>query len=300
MTPTAARAQALTFCGQFDHLFGADANGRERLAQAVEIADLVGDGALQCLTKRTLALFSTDPLQARCLLKQAVEDGRAASNQREVSFALSFLATACEWQGDMVGAYAHSNQAVAAARASGDALAQAQALLTLAELLVARGEFVVAQTALDEALTLSKALDHHYYLATIYGQLAWLALARGDPAFARAHGRMSLEAARASGAGSASVETLLWAATVAIANGQVSTGVRWIAAAMGWQIREQTRADHTMWSRRWKLLGDNGALAAALDSARASLGEREFDSIWAIGERLTLDEVLDEALAGRG
>src|SRR5262249_5640805 len=97
--PTAARAQALTFCGQLDHLHDQDGLGRTRLDQAVAIARVVGDPALQCLTLRILALFSADPAEARSLLEEAVACARAAGDQRELSFALSFLAKADHWRG---------------------------------------------------------------------------------------------------------------------------------------------------------------------------------------------------------
>jgi predicted ATPase/DNA-binding XRE family transcriptional regulator len=298
--PTAARARVLTFCGQLDHLHDQDRLGRARLEEAVAIARVVGDPALRCLTLRILALFSADPAEAGSLLAEAVLCARAAGDQRELAFALSFLAKADHWRGDVAEAFEHSTQAVTAAEASGDASAQADARLRLTSALLVSEDFAAAHVALQEALQLSQTLGNHYYVSVIHWQLAGLALARSELAVAQAHVRSSIEAARASGPSSAGLRPLQVAARIVLADGHADRGARWLAAVAGWQRHQRVSAAATpLWSR-WDLPDDEAARAAALRAARLALGEEAFASTWTTGLRLALDEALHEALAGAG
>jgi tetratricopeptide (TPR) repeat protein len=217
---------------------------------------------------------------------------RAAGDQRELSFALSCLAQARDWQGHADAAYELCTQAVAAGRAAGDAAALAEALFQLGGQLVARAEYAAALAALQEALHLGRAIGYHQHVNDVHWRLAWLALAQGDLAVARERVRASIETARASGNSTMGLRPLQLAARLAIVQGQYGLGVRLFATVAGWQVEHHVVPDSTLWLR-WGLPGDDAALA----SARASLGDEPFAATWAAGLHLGLDHALAEALA---
>jgi non-specific serine/threonine protein kinase len=300
-----ARARALTWCGQLEHRHGEAEVGRPRLEEAVEVARLLGDGALLCLTLRHLAMYAADPATAPALLEEAAELARAAGDKRELALALCFLGVARRLQGDEAAAAALCAEAVAEGRAAGDLTALTVALLTLGDLEIASVEYDAAQAQLDEALELSRLLDHHGCMTRINRQLAQLALARGELEAARARVRASLELASLELASPAStgpvgLRPLHLAARLAGAAGDHRRAVRLYAAATGGRGRHAVWPGSSLWARwTWTPRDDDEALAAAL-AARAVLGEEAFAAAWADGSLLSLDEALGDALAAAG
>jgi len=292
--PSAARARALTWCGQLDYLHGEAEAGRTRLEQAVTVARPVGDGSLLCLTLRHLALYSADPDTSPSLLEEAAAVARAAGDQRELALALGYLGTVREQQGDQAAAEGLYSEAIVAGRASGDVVALSDALLRKGGLDIPRGQFDLAQSLLEEALELSQALGYRNYTTLINRQLAQLALARGDLSEASARVRSSLEMARASSNGADGLRPLQLAARLAVASGDHLRAVRLYAAVAGWLDRHAVQTD-TLWAR-WALPGDDEARTAA----QAALGESAFAMAWDEGRLLSLDDALDDALAATG
>jgi predicted ATPase len=291
--PSAARARALTWCGQLDYRHGEAEAGRARLAEAVAVARQVGDGSLLCQTLRHMALYAADPATAPTLLEEAVAGARAAGDRRELALALGYLGIARRRQGDDAAAAELYAEGLVAARASGDAGAMSEALSTLGELCGDRGEYDAAQALLEEALELSQALQYGGHMTTIYLGLAELALARGDPGAARARVRASLEITRASSEATIGLHSLHLAARLAIASGDHRRAVRLFATVAGWHGRHAVRPGSNLWARWTWTLRDDDALAAA----RAALGEPAFAAAWAAGSRLSVDDAIEDALA---
>jgi predicted ATPase len=293
--PSAARARALTWCGQLDYRHGEAEAGRVRLAEAVAVARRVGDGSLLCLTLRHLALYAAGRAAAPALLEEAVAVARAAGDRRELAFALCYLGIARRQQGEDAVAGELYAEAVAAGRASGDLAALGGVLAVFGELHGDRGEYDSAQSLLDEALALTRALDYRSYVTTINQQLAKLAMARGDLEAAGVRVRASLEIARASGEGAPGLRPLQLAARLAVASGDHHQAVRLYAAVAGWLDRHDVRPGSTV-LMGWALPEGDEALTAA----RAALGEPAFAAAWAAGRLLSLDDALAEALAAAG
>jgi predicted ATPase/DNA-binding XRE family transcriptional regulator len=290
--PTAARARALTWCGQLDYQHGDAAGGRLRLEQATAVARCVGDGSLLCLTLRHLALYTSDQATVLTLLQEAVTVARAAGDRRELAFALGYLGTAHQQRGEAALAEELFVEAVDAARASEDLAAVADALLRLGELRLVSGKYAAAQALLDEALAASQTLGYQNYTTTVTRQLAQLSLARHDLPEAHARIRTSLELARASSNGNDGLRPLQLAARLAVELGDYRRAVRLFGAVAGWQDRHDVRPGTTLWAR-----GAHGA-DAGLAAARAVLGEPEFTTTWDAGRQLSLESAMDEALAG--
>src|SRR5262249_12586019 len=153
---------------------------------------------------------------AQILLEEAARAALIAGDQRELAMALSYLARARESQGDLAEAYELAAQAVAAARAAGDAIALTDGLLRLGNLSIGRQEYEPADRALHEALELSERLGYSSYIPTVTRQLAYLALAQGDLPLAHTRIRSSLETARQASNGADGLRPLQLAAHLAV------------------------------------------------------------------------------------
>ncbi len=289
--PSAARARALTWCGQLDFLHGEAEPGSARLAEAVAVARSVGDPSLLCLTLRHLALYTADQVAAPDLLAEAIALARQTGNLRELAFALGYLGTLRQQQQDLGAAERLFEEALTAARRSGDAGAIADALLCLGSLDLARGSSTSAQRRLDEALALSQALGYRNYTTTIYRLLAQIALEQGDLDRAQEQLRTSLELALASSNGADGLRPLQVAARLAVNRERYATSVRLFAVLVSWQTRHGARSGGTWWAR-WTVRTDDDSLALA----RAKLGEATFAAVWNDGLSLPLEAAIEEAL----
>jgi non-specific serine/threonine protein kinase len=298
--PTAPLARTLTWCGLLDYLHDTHI-GRARLQEAVEVARAVGHPSLLCLTLRHVALYAADPPTAQVLLEEAARLAQTAGDQRELAMARSYLARARESQGDFAGAYDYATQAVTAARVAGDAIALADALLKLGNLSIARQEYDAAARALQEALELSERLGYHGFMTPVTRQLAYLALVQRDLPLARVRIQASLQTARAwwwresSGSGADGLRPLQLAAHLAVAEGRYPLGVSLFGAVAAIQGRRDLHPNNTLWTR-WALPGAEAALMACRDA----LGEADLAAAWSAGQRLSLEDALDQALEAFG
>jgi predicted ATPase len=292
ITPSAARARALTWCGQLDFLHGEAELGSSRLAEAVTVARVVGDPSLLCLTLRHLALYTADQVAAPVLLEEASALARQAGDLRELALALGYLGTLRQQQ-DLDGAERLFAEALASARRSGDAGAVSDALLCLGSLDLARGAHAAARTRLDEALALSQALGYRNYTTTINRLLAQVALEAGELDVAQERLRTSLEMALASSNGADGLRPLQVAARLAVARERYATGVRLFAVLVSWQNRYAARATGAWWAR-WSVRSDDASLALA----RTRLGEAAFADTWTEGLSMPLEAAVEEALVG--
>jgi non-specific serine/threonine protein kinase len=157
-TPAAAWARALTWSGLFEYLYGDAQLGRQRLELAVAAARGTNEPSLLSLALRHLALYCAEQSVAVALLREAVAIASAAGDQRALAIGLAFLAAAYDWQGEVADADALTTPALAAGRASGDAVALSEVLLRVANRQVAAGRLDAAAAALDEALAASQTL----------------------------------------------------------------------------------------------------------------------------------------------
>ena len=294
--PSVARAWALTWCGQLEYRHGEAEAGRPRVEESVEVARLLGNGSLLCLTLRHRAMYAAERATAPALLEEAAALARAAGDRRELALTLCFLGVARRLEGDDTAAAALYAEAVAAARASGDLTALTAALLTLGDLEIASGEYDAAQALLGEALELSQLLDHRGYRTRINRQLAQLALARGDLEAARGRVHASLQMASPSSTGAVGLRPLHLAARLAVASGDHRRAARLYAAVTGGRGRHAVWPDSTLWGGwTWTPRDDDEALTAAR-AARAALGEEAFAAAWAEGRAMTLEQAIAYAL----
>jgi hypothetical protein len=244
------------------------------------------------MTLRHLALYSADQRNAVALLEEAVSVATAAHDQRELAFALAYLATAREWEGDQATARELSARAVAAGRAAGDPAALAEALLRIGSQKLLARQFDAAVAIMQEALELSREIDYRIYITIIHWQLAWVALERDDLASARDHLLASLAMARHSANGADGLRPLKLAGRFAIACRRYSEGVRLLGFVEAWQLQHDLRPERTLWTRRWRLPGDEEALRLA----RLNLTDEEFAEARTRGSLLSLEAALGEAL----
>jgi hypothetical protein len=90
---------------------------------------------------------------------------------------------------------------------------------------------------------------------------------------------------RGVGRGSYFVAPIWFSGVLAIQRGSLQRGARLLAAGT-------PPRDHP----RFALAQDRRTFAESIESARASLGDAEFERAWAEGQAMTLDEAVDYAL----
>jgi hypothetical protein len=118
------------------------------------------------------------------------------------------------------------------------------------------------------------------------------ALEQNDLASARDHLLASLQMARDSANGADGLRPLKLAGRFAIACGRYSEGVRLLGCVEAWQLQHDLRPERTLWTRRWRLPGDEQALSLA----RVNLTQEEFTAARTGGSLLSLEAALGEAL----
>jgi non-specific serine/threonine protein kinase len=293
VTPTAARAQALTFSGQFECLHGDVQLGRRRVAEAVAVARVLDDGSLLSMTLRHLALYAGDRTTAPDLLEEAARVAQTACDARERALALGYLGAVYEQQENVARAEVLYTEALGCARRSGDATALADALDRLGTLAASRARYAEAAAMLREGLAHANAIGFGMYTSLAHRKLGQLALAQGDLAEARVHVRASLELARQLGRNALGLWPLQVAAILAGRLSRHERAVRLIAAATLWRAQHELRDDQTLWTR---VLPEHDA-DVVLRLARSGLGDEAVALAWAEGGALTLNAALDEALA---
>lgn len=292
-TPSAARAQALTFSGQFECLHGDVQLGRQRVAEAVAVAREVDDGSLLSMTLRHQALYAGDHATAPDLLEEAARVAQAVGDARECALALGYLGAVYEQRGHVARAQGLYTEALTCARRSGDATALADALDRLGTLSASQSRYAEAAEMLSEGLAHAETIGFGMYTSLAHRKLGQVALARGNLAEARAHVHASLELARVLGRNALGLWPLQVAALLAGRLGQHERAVRLIAAATVWKAQHELRDDRTLWTY---VLPEHDA-DATLSRARSALGDSGIAAAWAEGGALTLEAALDEALA---
>jgi predicted ATPase/DNA-binding winged helix-turn-helix (wHTH) protein len=191
-------------------------------------------------------------------------------------------------QGDLDGAQAHFEVALAIARDLGSVHHEGNAVGGLAGLAQARGRLDEAAAWVDKLLALRRRAGHGYNLAVSLQRAALLALKRGDAARAAASLAESEPWVRGAGARLLSLGWCSLNASVAAARGQWPLAVQLHAATDRLRSEDGVRpCDDDVASER-----------SELASARAALGEPGFDAAWAAGRALGLDQAFECAAAG--
>ncbi|HEY9287310.1 MAG TPA: tetratricopeptide repeat protein [Candidatus Dormibacteraeota bacterium] len=263
---------------------------------------------------------ATEPREfAEALLRRVDVDFKYRAAMLHLAGAFAYV------QGDVAGARRRLDEALTAARDSGDHLTELRSLETSGLLEVAAGNVTAAEAVLEEALHLSEEQGQPPNQASILHQLGLVASRRGEQPRARSLFERSIEIRRSLGRADEASMPLTFLAAVALLEGDLETSRRSIAEAL--QIGVALRDRRAAWSlevlacisalegeqqRAVRLAGAAAAMHeaagnrppegwqqfvnAVLKPARGALGEEAASAAWEAGQRLTMDQVFDLAV----
>jgi predicted ATPase/class 3 adenylate cyclase len=238
--------------------------------------------ALVCAAQ--LAWNQEDLAAARAHGREAAGILREAGDREGEASAWRMLGHAAVAQGDHAAARAEAEQGLAVLGGTGSVFLAAGLRHVLAQACYYQGEYPAAQAHLETALRIDGVSTR------TAGDLDWLghvALARGDPAAARARYAESLERRRQlPPAALGFAFTLCGLVLLAAANGEHRRAARLAGAAAAICERSGVRPERTQ----------EAGFGERLSAARAALGEEAFAAAWAAGQVMTLEQAVAYAL----
>ena len=191
--PSSARADALTWQAVFELALGDPAIGCDLAHQAVADARAAGDSRTAARALRITALATDDDRLADrvVLLEEALALARAAGDAGRVSAHLGWLAIAVADTGDFKRARALAEESDALGRASGNTWRRLVPILQLGWLAFAENDLAEAEWRFRTAVDLGTGWGGLYVALGLFG-LGQLRSRRGEPEHARALCRQAL------------------------------------------------------------------------------------------------------------
>ena len=224
---------------------------------------------------------------ARPLLEECLTLARQIGDRWWIAWALHLLGRVSYFDGDAPTATSFGQESLAVARGIGDTWLEAWALHLLALAALIADDYPIARRYFEESLAIRLRLDFREGIGLVVSLLGTLELRDGNYALARTRLIEGLEAQREVNSGWIVASVFGDLATLAVQLGQPERGARISGAALAlnetFNIRLIPIVDATFWP--------------ALDRAREALGEAVFGEQQDIGRRMSLDDVVAEALA---
>ena len=285
--PTAARASALFAAGHFAWLQGDVRAMRTRLDESVAIRrDLRDDAGLgRALPFLGLAI-DDDHKAARHLAEEGVALCRKLDDSWGLAMGLTNLGRIEGTWGHDLAAERPLEEATALFRAIGDGWLLALPLNSLGAIAYRQGDYVKAQTAFEQALPCFRAVEDRRNTAQALTNLGFVILARGEVDQARVIFTESLTFGREHSDQFNTLACLRGIAALAVAAGEPIRAARLLAAAD--ELFAATGAT------RWPAERLGGPVTG--ESLRGSLSPEALTAAWAAGRKLSLSQVIDEAI----
>ena len=284
---TAARASALFAAGHFAWLQGDVRTMRTRLDESVAIRRDLSDDAGLGRALPFLGLAIDDDHKAA---RRLAEEGVALCRQLEDSWGLAMGLTnlgriEATWGHDLA-AENPLEEATALFRSIGDGWLLALPLNSLGAIAYRQGNSMKAQAAFEQALPCFQAVEDRRNTTQVLTNLGYVALARGEVNQARAIFTESLTFGREHRDQFNTPACLRGFAALAVAAGEPTRAIRLLAAAD--ELFAATGAT------KWPAERLGGPVTG--ESLRAGLCQESFAAAWAAGRKLSLNQVIDEAI----
>jgi predicted ATPase/transcriptional regulator with XRE-family HTH domain len=284
---TAARASALFAAGHFAWLQGDVRTMRTRLDESVAIRRDLSDDAGLGRALPFLGLAIDDDHKAA---RRLAEEGVALCRQLEDSWGLAMGLTnlgriEATWGHDLA-AENPLEEATALFRSIGDGWLLALPLNSLGAIAYRQGNYMKAQAAFEQALPCFQAVEDRRNTTQVLTNLGYVALARGEVNQARAIFTESLTFGREHSDQFNTPACLRGFAALAVAAGEPTRAIRLLAAAD--ELFAATGAT------KWPAERLGGPVTG--ESPRARLCQEAFAAAWAAGRKLSLNQVIDEAI----
>ncbi|MGE5140501.1 MAG: ATP-binding protein [Rudaea sp.] len=273
---------------------------KDRADRAVDHARQSGDGRMlaQSLAIRgEIALEGGEAELAASLLQEAIDRGRETQNIWATSFALGLMGVSVASEGRYDRAAELLREALALSRQREDVMVSRIVLYYLGSLSMVCGDPAAARAYMEEALEPAKALGFGIVAAHMGEMIARSLAAQGNPAAAAPYLAESLTILRETGAQVCMAHLLEAFARLALAGtegaqpggGDPVRAVRLLAAADG-----HLKTLNTAMMPLERALYDQ-----TLERTRRMLDGESFERAWADGEKITVEQALDDANKAR-
>ena len=238
----------------------------------------------------TLAAHRSKLDQAKALYEQSLAIRRGLNDKPSAASSLSNLGIIARAQGNLDLARALNEEALALRREVGDRWAISVSLNNLGNVAIDQGRFAEARALQQEGLALRREVGDRWAIANALNNLGNLAREQGDYPEAAKFYRESLEINRELDDKLAIAYLLEDCACLSAVSAQYERAFRLAGAADN--LRK------LIGSSLWP--ADQKKLENRLEVARAALGEERRAALFAQGEQMGLEEVLEYALGDRG
>ena len=335
-TSTEHSGKGLALAGalwRFWHLHGHLGEGRRWLEEALTRTPETEEEAGMRVRARALhgagvlATIQDDNQRALILLEQSLDLSRHLDDRRGIATALNGLGNVALQQGDYTSAATHFGESLALRRELSDTWGIATSLNNLAMVAHYQGDHAQASTLYGESLALRRDLGDTQGIAVLLNQLASIALETGDLTRAEMLYREGLALSELLGDqlgiavslrdlgdvllqmyGDANEVLPLYTRSLRLLH---ATANKWEIAgclegfARAWMRAEPERAVR-LFSAAAGVREAIGAQAPPrsrllcgrdLAEARAALDEVVFGAMWALGQTMPLQQIIDDALA---
>jgi DNA-binding CsgD family transcriptional regulator len=228
-----------------------------------------------------------DLVSARRVLKDAPMLARQLGDQREIARVHLILGRLAYFDNDAETARALGEQSLAAAREVGDEWIEGWALHLLALAAYIAGDYTAARRLYGESLVVRHDIQDHSSIAVVMALLAMVDYSEGDYIVALRRCREALKIQRELGARWLHANLMAEFASIAFALGQLERAVRLSGGVA--TISEAVSGG--------PIPIVDAVYRPALTTMRRTLGDERFAAEQEAGRRLSMDEIITEALA---
>jgi tetratricopeptide (TPR) repeat protein len=256
--------------------------------EGVALGRALGDAWNTALALRSLSMLAINGAEARAFLQEGLALARRTGDQMLLGIVYTGL-------GDVelkLGNYTEAETALRAAldlrQAAGNKYGVAVVLGMLGEVEKGRGDWAQAVAYSEASLGLQRSMGHSVRIGLQLRRLGFATLGRGDADQARSLFQEALTSLEQPDIGAVCV-CLLGLAGVAARRGDTTRMRRlWVAAEALRQV------DGTPWPP-----AEQADIERTLATLRSQLDDTTFTRLWAEGQAMTLDEVVNYALSAR-
>jgi predicted ATPase/transcriptional regulator with XRE-family HTH domain len=259
----------------------------ESLALFQELRDTwnigIGLHALGVLAQRQRAYD-----QANVLLEESLALFRHLHDNRYITLLLLKLGMNARLQGEYARAESYLEECLALAAQLGDRPIRAEALNILGNLARNQGDYARAAACYDESLALCRDLGDLFQIVSVLQDQGYLAQQQGDQARAAVLLRESLAGCREIDYQWVSIWCLAGLGRVAVAQGRAEHATRLLGATAALFEIYDPAMDPV----------DRADCERSIGAARAQLDAATFDTAWAAGRAMTVEQAIAYALEG--
>ena len=197
--PSTSRAAGLRWAGLLARRQGDYEHAKELLKESLDLSRILDDqlGIVASLNDLGYtADLQGDTAWAKDLFAESLELGRMLKDDASIAWALHYLGNIAWKQGDAATARRYFEESLGIRRKTGDRVSLAKSLYSLGGVADAQGDYAVAQRFLEESLVITREIGERRQTALTLAALGEIVSARGDLEAARRFHEEGLASAR--------------------------------------------------------------------------------------------------------